>query len=140
MRIMPKCLCLSGLCWCLLGSVGCESRNENKMKPQERTTYYLELDAAKQAKLRVALDDIKMGDNYQGVIAALGKPDYERNLATKDGRFVAKSAIYYIKKWEKELVSEGKDERVDLWFDANDRLWRVYSNVPGIPNRESRPQ
>ena len=106
------------------------------MSPPQRTSYYFEMDVARQTAFRGALQDVKIGDTYQKIIAAVGKPDYDRALATKDGKFVARSLSYYFKKWEKDLVTEGKDQLVDLQLDASDHLVRVLSNVDGIPNRE----
>lgn len=105
------------------------------MPAPQQTSYDFEMEPGRLAKIRDALQEIKVGDDYQKIIAALGKPDYDRNLVTKDGRFVARSLLYYTKRWQKDLVTEGKDQRVDLHFDAKDHLMRIASSVEGIPSR-----
>src|SRR6267143_839936 len=97
-----------GIVYCLF-EVGCKAEDKQAMSLPQQTSYYFEMDAAKQAEFRGALQDIKVGDDYQKIIAALGKPDYDRALATKEGKFVARSLLYYFKRWAKDLVSEGKD-------------------------------
>lgn len=118
---------------------GIPSRSSN-LKDLEQTNSYLrigyfEVDSAKAAKFRSALQEIKVGDDYQKIIVALGKPDYDRALATTDGKFVARSLMYCFKRWDKDLITEGKDESVDLQLDASDHLVRIVSNVDGIPSR-----
>jgi hypothetical protein len=106
-------------------------------EPPQQMNYYFEMDAAKQAKLQAALQELKIGDDYQKIVIVLGKPDYDQALATKDGKFVARPLTYYVKRWRKDLVTEGKDRAVDLQLDANARLIRIASNVDGIPSREA---
>ncbi|HVM63016.1 MAG TPA: hypothetical protein VMV72_19310 [Verrucomicrobiae bacterium] len=102
--------------------------------------YYFEMDAARQAKLRAAVQGLTIGDDDQKIVAALGKPDYDQKLVKKDGQFVVRVLKYYVKRWEKDLVNENKDRRVRLELDANDHLIRIESNVDGIPsvNAEAR--
>lgn len=92
------------------------------------------MDAAKQAKFRDEFQEVRLGDYYMRIVAALGKPDYDRVLGTKDGKFVARSLMYYFKKWNRDSVTEGKDQYVDVQLDANNRVMRVLSNVEGIPS------
>jgi len=135
MRMNMKSWNIIGILCCLLGAAGCNAKDKQTMSASPQTNYYFEMDAAKQAAFRSAFQEIKMGDDYQKIIAALGKPDYDRALATKDGKFVARSLLYYSKRWQKDLVSEGKDQFVDLQLDANNHLVRIVSNVEGIPSR-----
>jgi len=69
-------------------------------------------------------------------MVALGKPDYDHSLTTKDGEFIVRVLTYYFKRWEKGMVNENKDKRVLFEFDANDKLDRIVSNVDGIPSRK----
>jgi len=135
MRMNMKSWNIIGILCCLLGASGCNAKDKQTMSASPQTNYYFEMDAAKQAKFRSALQEIKVGDGYQKIVAALGKPDYDRALATKEGKFVARSLLYYSKRWQKDLVSEGKDQSVDLQLDANDHLVRIVSTVEGIPSR-----
>jgi hypothetical protein len=136
MRGKTKLWNIIGMLCCLVGAVGCDAKGRQIMSVSQQTNYYFQMDAAKQAKLKSALQQIKIGDDYQKIVAALGKPDYDQTLTTKDGRFVARVLKYYVKRWEKDLVNEQKDQRVRLELDVNDHLERVVSNVDGIPNRE----
>lgn len=106
------------------------------MSLSEQTNYYFEMDAASQAKFRSALQEIKIGDSYQKIVAALGKPDYDQTLTTKDGKFVTRVLKYYFKRWEKDLVNEERDRRVRLELDASDHLAQIVSNVDGISSRK----
>jgi hypothetical protein len=92
------------------------------------------MDAAKEATFRTALRNIKIGDSYANIVAALGKPDHDQNLLTKDRKFVARVLTYDVKVWEQGLVNENNDRRVRFELDRNGRLDRLSSNVDGIPS------
>jgi len=118
---------------------GIPSRSSN-IKDLEQTNPYLridffEMDAAKQARFRRSLQEIKVGDGYEKIVTALGNPDHDRALASKDGKQDARSLLYYFKRWQKDLVAEGKDQFVDLQLDANNQLVGIVSNAEGIPSR-----
>lgn len=124
-----------GLICYLVAAVGCNGKDTGSTGLPLQTNYYFEMDAAKQAKFRTILQKMKIGDDYHTIVVALGKPDYNRALVTKDGKFIARSLMYYLKKWNKDLVTEGKDQYVELQLDTNNHLMRILSNVEGIPNR-----
>ena len=137
MRAMTTRSCnwtLLGIICCLLGLLGCSSEDTQETSPPGQTSYYFEMDAAKQAKFRDAFQQVRLGDYYDRVFDALGKPDYDGVMGTKDGRFIARSLLYYIKRWNKDSVTEGKDQYVDVLLDVNNHVTRIISNVEGIPS------
>jgi len=125
-----------GLLCCLLGAAGYGRSDAETMNESQPMNYYFEMDAARQVQIRSALQHIKIGEKQQRIMVALGKPDYDHSLTTKDGEFIVRVLTYYFKRWEKGMVNENKDKRVLFEFDANDKLDRIVSNVDGIPSRK----
>jgi hypothetical protein len=125
---------LVSLC-CLLGAAGCGRQQVGTVTVPQHTNYYFQMDAATLARFQTAIGGVTVGETRERVVAALGRPDHDQDLTTKDGRFVARVLTYYAGLWEKDLVSEGKDRLVRLEFDAKGRLDRIVSNVDGIPSR-----
>lgn len=89
-----------------------------------------QLDAAAKRKLVEKAAALKVGDSFQMVTNALGKPTHDQTGRTKEtGRFISRSLSYYAVMWERGLVNELHDELVDVTLDEKDRVRAVRIRV-----------
>jgi len=95
--------------------------------------YYFVMQAAQQRELLRKVAALKLGDLRFDVIARLGKPSYDREDVTKDGKRLGRTVKYYLKILQKDLVSEKYDKLIRLEFDTSDRLTRIKQPVGDPP-------
>jgi hypothetical protein len=85
-------------------------------------TYSYEMNPKDVEIFLAKVDKLKKGAHLDEVIVALGKPAVDEVLTRKDGSFVARELVYFIKRWEKNLVNEEKDNFVSIYFNNENRL------------------
>ena len=89
-----------------------------------------QLDASAKRKLVEKAIALNLGDSFQTVTNALGKPTYDHTGRTKEsGRFVSRTLSYYAVIWERGLVNELHDELVDVTLDEKDRIRSIRIRV-----------
>ena len=89
-----------------------------------------QLDAAAKRKLVEKAMALNVGDSFQTVTNALGKPTHDQTGRTKEtGRFISRSLKYYAVNWERGLVNELHDELVDVTLDEKDHVLSVRIRV-----------
>lgn len=88
------------------------------------------LDASAKRKLVEKAMALKVGDSFQTVTNALGKPTYDQIGRTKEsGRFISRSLTYYAVIWGRSPVNELLDELVAVTLDEQDRVRSVRIRV-----------
>lgn len=78
------------------------------------------------------LDSLHLGDGFVEVVAKLGKPDLSTDIGGKrydDPGFHV--VIYYFVKIPPSNSANSNDQEVALWFDWDNRLVLIGSNVEG---------
>jgi hypothetical protein len=98
------------------------------------TSYSHEISEAERERIRKGCSVLRRGDAYQQIVNAVGKPQSDNILATKDGQFRERVLHYYFKRVDKELVNERFDELITMHLDAQGKLKQLSSNVAGIPS------
>ena len=93
--------------------------------------YYLVLEETKQRELLQKVSQLKLGDSRREAINRLGPPTFDRADMTKEGRFIGRTVVYYLKIWEKDLVNEKHDSLVRLEFDTEGRLTKIDQKIEG---------
>jgi hypothetical protein len=79
---------------------------------------------------------LKLGDKREAVLALLGDPTYDQILADKrTGAIKGRSYEYYFEKVDSRFVST-TDKRLELFFDSDDALKNVCSNISGISSAD----
>ncbi len=91
--------------------------------------YYLFLEETKQRELLQKVSQLKLGDSRREAINRLGPPTFDRADVTKEGRFIGRTVVYYLKIWEKDLVNEKHDRLLRLEFDTGDKLTKITQKV-----------
>ena len=91
--------------------------------------YYLVLEETKQRELLQKVSQLKLGDSRREAINRLGPPTFDRADVTKEGGFIGRTVVYYLKIWEKDLVNEKHDSLVRLEFDTGDKLTKITKKV-----------
>ena len=87
---------------------------------------YWTLTAAGKRKLLEGASRLKAGDNYDQVIASLGKPSDDRQLIPKGSNLShGRSLSYQALRWEDGLVNELFDEWVLIVLDTHDVVREV---------------
>ena len=96
------------------------------------------MDTQELSKLIANISKIQPRDSRDKVKQLLGKPTDEVKLAKKDVNYdwFEWKIKYCIKIWEKGLVNGKYDKSVSLYFDKDDRLTEVASNVDDIASRK----
>jgi hypothetical protein len=114
------------------------SKKGDDVMTLENEHYYYEMGAIELAKLSKNITDVHIGDLRSDVKKLLGAPTDETKLAPKSNNtdWFEWEIVYYTKIWEKGLVNEKYDKKVSLYFDKNDRLLKVISNVNSISSRK----
>lgn len=122
------------------GSPSIEAHNTDKGEKvmQSKAGYYYEMGAQEIAQLKANMVKVQLGDSREKVRQLLGTPTDEKKLAKKDinDSWFEWKMEYYVKIWEKGLVNEKYDKSVNLFFNKNDQLIEVVSNVDGIDNKK----
>jgi len=95
--------------------------------------YYFVMEENRQRVLLQKVSQLKVGDLRTEVIKQLGSPSYDRLDATKEGRALGRSVMYYLRIWEKDLVNEKHDRFILLEFNMEDRLTRILKRVEDTP-------
>ena len=63
---------------------------------------------------------LRVGDSYEAVIAALGKPTYDRAMMRKENAtVVGRSLLYYAVRWDARLSNALHDQLVSVWLDTH---------------------
>jgi hypothetical protein len=109
--------------------LGCSNRNAINRQPQLATpnkSYYFEIDKAEKQRLLERVGQLHLGTTRKNVIDQLGPPTYDRAAVTKEGKPLGRTVVYYLKRWEEDLVNEKHDKLLTLQFDTNDRLTKIY--------------
>ena len=102
--------------------------------------YFFAYSAEARRKFIANVTMINLGDSTDAIIEKLGKPDDDaegglKSLVRRQHR--RRVLTYRIAKYRKDLVTTRKDQDVDLWFDANDRLELISSTFSGVAERET---
>lgn len=121
----------------------CNAQIKGETKNDSTVTkkYYFEMTKEQETVFIKNAKQISIGDSVKKVISILGKPDCDQIICKKKrGRnkkdiFIARELTYYLKIWEKGLANEKYDEFVYFYFDKNNILYKVNSNVDSIPSR-----
>jgi hypothetical protein len=81
---------------------------------------------AEKRKLLAGASTLKAGDTYDKVVAALGKPTYDRQLISKGSNVShGRSLTYQAVVWEENLVNELHDEWVYVVLDTHGAVREV---------------
>jgi hypothetical protein len=94
--------------------------------------------AINETQLRTLVENtrnIRIGDSRNKVETLLGRPSVDLAYGPKErntvsGRFIA----YQVTKSAADIANN-HDQVITFYFDADDHLERITSNVPGIPSR-----
>jgi hypothetical protein len=99
----------------------------DRQQPTTRPNHpFWTLAAAEKRKLLVSASTLKAGDTYDQVVAALGKPTYDRQLIPKGSNVShGRSLRYQAVVWEENLVNEFSDEWVYVLLDTHDVVREV---------------
>jgi len=90
---------------------------------------------ANQDAIKHAISQIQIGETRAGIIAKLGPPTYDRVLAGKKRDDIrGREVMYCFLRIDIDRV-DTRDRFVALYFDRNDRLQMIYSNIEGIESR-----
>jgi hypothetical protein len=110
---------------------GCADRNTIQPQAHVATneTYYFEIDKAEEQRLLESVGQLQLGTKRKTVIDQLGPPTYDQEDMTKEGKTLGRTVMYYLKRWEKDLVNEKHDRLLRLEFDTNDRLTKIDKKV-----------
>jgi hypothetical protein len=102
--------------------------------------YYSSLSGEQSAELAKKVSVLQWGTSFDSVQKSLGPPDQK---SCSDVRFLlprqhrSTEATYFVARYRKGLMTQGRDQMIVLWFDADDRLEMIYSNFPGVESREA---
>lgn len=119
--------------------------NNNKKKGDGMVTqmFYYEMPNEQEMQFKHNLNTIHIGDTLKNIVGILGKPDFDQVTLRKapvekesNDSSLFRALEYYVKRWRKNLVNEKHDKLVTLYFNVNNILYKVSSNVDSIPSRE----
>jgi hypothetical protein len=115
--VLSLVLCAAAIALCL-GSY--RAAADRQQPTTQRNHPFWTLASAEKRKLLVRASALKAGDTYDQVVAALGKPTYDRQLVPK-GSTVShgRSLRYQAVVWEENLVNESEDEWVFIVLDTD---------------------
>ena len=99
------------------------------MNDSNNQKYYFEMAEKDQENFFKKVNLIKIGDSVQKVKSILGEPRYDDIGTSKKGEFIARALSYYLKKLDKDFVNEKYDLYFELFFDAEDKLKDMASNM-----------
>jgi hypothetical protein len=113
-----------------------EAPQGTNLMASDKVRPYFQLSDQELRSLIANVRKVQLGDTRQKVKELLGEPCSDDLVAPKEtntpiGRFVT----YCATKQDKNLVNERLDKSVMFRFDTSDRLTKIISTVPGIPNR-----
>src|SRR5947207_3184338 len=99
MKWLP--VCSASLSFFLLGCQPHHPLNATQATraSKARTNYDFVMPEAEQRRLLQCVSEVKIGDSRADVIKALGPPSFDRADVTKDGQFLGRSVVYYLKIW-----------------------------------------
>jgi len=102
---------------------------------------YFQMAAEQRALLVSKVQQINIGATRDSVKTMLGQPDVDDLTTRKErpGHPTGRRVRYYVVWYEKGSANERFDQDVTFWFDMNDHLLGIESNVAGIPNRPEPP-
>ena len=114
--------------------------NRGIARTQSESKYYYEMPEDELKVLSKAVTKLQLGDSRQKIVDLLGKPTADRRLKgpLTPNASAFRVIKYYVKKREKDFVYEKHDQLVSLYFDENDQLIRILSNVPSIKSRNAK--
>ncbi|SRR5258708_490375 len=102
---------------------------------------YYQMASEERTMLVSKVQQIDIGATRESVKTLLGKPDVDDLTTRKERprRPTGRRVRYYVVVYEKNSANERFDQNITFWFDMNDRLLGIESNVAGIPNRPEPP-
>jgi len=93
---------------------------------QGSTTFYYEMPPGETREMLSKADALHIGDTDETIIRQLGKPTYDQKLCDKkDVAKYTRVLKYYVKKKDKDLVSELYDQYVRFELDPSGILLKV---------------
>jgi hypothetical protein len=75
---------------------------------------------------------LKEGMKRDEVLKLFGRPTYSERQGTKEGKFIGISCMYYFYKVDINSVNERDDKSLELFFDTNDKLHAIGTNIKGL--------
>ena len=108
----------------LYSKVNDEMKDYSEKSETDNQDYFFKMSDADIEKFIEKVKILKKGMDIQEVINILGEPYYNRRIGSK--KWIEPSRgrclTYYLKKFKKGVVYEGKDSKVLLYFDVNNKL------------------
>jgi hypothetical protein len=95
--------------------------------------YPYQMSSEKRARFLGLLKVLKPSESFDNVVRLLGPPDHECEIRGKPpGPLKGVSLTYYLKKCDRVLTNEIRDEHIDIVFDRSKRLVIVSTNIVGL--------
>mgnify|MGYP001583407589 CR=1 FL=1 len=98
--------------------------------------YYFKLSDKEISEFIEKQKKVALNDTVNRVKEILGEPTHDEILLDKKRKFVSRSLDYYLKKLNKNLVNEKHDMVVYFFFDENNQLKEVTSNIDDVVSRK----
>jgi hypothetical protein len=129
--------------WVLMA--GCHRKEPTGSETDERRIagdqeYSFVMEKSRQKELVALMPQVRLGSSSGEATSLLGAPTRTQALADKQTGTLKFTVLSYYFSVYKSGVAGDKDKYVALFFDGNDRLRSVFSNVEGIPSRDHPPQ
>jgi hypothetical protein len=137
---MNRCLHIAVLT--LLAGCSCGQTNQpSAMNNTVAINFPYEMTADQKTNFIETVKTLKAGDSYEAIRRIIGNPLDEAIIQGKkyDDPVRGVMATYYLKKNQRNLVNEKKDEYVLLVFDNDKKLVHIRTNVQGITFPWSTP-
>jgi len=104
---------------------------------QKQDAIYIQMSETNKQELLKQSLSIKLHDKWIDVHKKLGNPDVEKELVPKKTNDkIGTVRTYYVVKLDKELVNEKTDQSLRLYFNKEDELIEIISNISGFVRNE----
>lgn len=105
----------------------------NNMDDIREKDYYYVIPEEKRKTFLVNVVKVNLGDSRKKVIEILGKPTNDQVMMRKENReIIGRDIDYYFKRYEEGLVNEKYDRVISFYFDKEDKLTKITTNVEEI--------
>jgi len=113
------------------GAIRVERWNGGIPQDPAPNKWYFEMNQKQIDTLFSRLNEINLKDTITNVTNILGMPDYDDVVETKVGsKFLDRLLRYYVRKKDK-ISGNNYDQLIRFYFDSNNKLTEIESNVPG---------
>ena len=89
----------------------------------------------RRARILENFDRIAVGSSKNQVVAALGEPDYEKEIRPKNSKRSCDYAFLYYFEKPSAAVNVIHDIQIEIYFSANGKAFWIVSNIPGLAER-----